>query len=324
MPRLIIIEGHAGQRRQLAERIKKCEADGYALMGKFEAGVHFADWRALFENAEGRGLFADKQLIVCESCELLGEFPDKFLDLIEPEGTNVQSVIIAAFSADVKELKKYFSPELLKSKKILFLKGEAEVPPWKRKEWLLNIANERKIKLEPDAAALLGEFIESQEELRSVLDNLGAYAAKKNIKIDVNLVRALSFDEGSRAQLTFLDGVCQGRYKDVSQALKYLKRDSFLPVLTGLCNRLRPAVYISAFPKNVEDALKAIGVNIGSKNYSVKMAKNALTLYGAGAVAKFIIQAAKLSYIEKTQDAEGWEGFELILWELMASKKLKF
>lgn len=319
MPRLIIIEGQAAQRRQLAEQIKNLEKDGYALTGKFEAGMHFSDWRSLLEAADTPGLFVEKQIIVCESAELLGEFPEKFADnLNAQDDKDALSVIIAAFSGDFKKI---FAKEILNSKKILFLKAEAEVPPWKRKEWLLNIAKENKFKLDPDAAALLSEFIESQEELRSVLYTLGNYANKKNIKINVQLVRALSFDEGSHVQLTFLDGVCQAKYKDVSASLKYLKRDpSFLPILTALCNRLRPALYIALFPKNSDEALKAIGVKNPSA-YAVKMARSALARYGANAIKIFMLKAARLSYLEKTQDSEGWDGFELILWELMMSKR---
>ena len=348
MAKLILIEQHSGQRRQLSEEIKRLEHEGYVLSGKFEAGVNFANWQSLFEHANARGLFEDKQIIVCESAELLGEFPEKLIDSIEaPDDKNSSSVIIAAFAnalkpdepedkedkedkeegedkpkAKAKAKGKNKNLNLFKLDKVKVLKGEAEVPPWKRKDWLLDLAREKNIKLAPDAAALLGEFIDSQEELRAVLYNLGGYAEIKKLKngVDVNLVRALSFDEGSRALLTFLDGVCQAKYKDVANSLKYLKQDILLPVLTGLCNRLRPAVYIAAFKQNSDKALAAIGQkNLNA--YAVKMAREALRNYGDKALKIFLLKAIKLSYDEKGSDATGWPGFEVILWELIMSKR---
>ncbi len=345
MAKLILIEQHSGQRRQLSEEIKRLEHEGYVLSGKFEAGVNFANWQSLFEHANARGLFEDKQIIVCESAELLGDFPEKLIESIDkPDDKNSSSVIIAAFANALKpdepedeESESEDKPKaksktkakgkgkninLFKLDKVKVLKGEAEVPPWKRKDWLLGLAREKNIKLAPDAAALLGEFIDSQEELRAVLYNLGGYAEIKKLKsgVDVNLVRALSFDEGSRALLTFLDGVCQAKYKDVANSLKYLRQDILLPVLTGLCNRLRPAVYIAAFKQNSDKALAAIGQkNLNA--YAVKMAREALRNYGERALKIFLLKAIKLSYDEKGNDATGWPGFEVILWELIMSKR---
>ena len=345
MAKLILIEQHLGQRRQLSEEIKNLEHEGYVLSGKFEAGVNFANWQSLFEHANARGLFEDKQIIVCESAELLGEFPERLIESIDaPDDKNASSVIIAAFANALKsdepedeESESEDKPKaksktkakgkgkninLFKLDKVKVLKGEAEVPPWKRKDWLLGLAREKNIKLAPDAAALLGEFIDSQEELRAVLYNLGGYAEIKKLKsgVDVNLVRALSFDEGSRALLTFLDGVCQAKYKDVANSLKYLRQDILLPVLTGLCNRLRPAVYIAAFKQNSDKALAAIGQkNLNA--YAVKMAREALRNYGERALKIFLLKAIKLSYDEKGNDATGWPGFEVILCELIMSKR---
>ena len=103
MPKLILIEQHAGQRRQLSEQIKELEREGYVLGGKFEAGVHFANWQNLFEHASARGLFDDRQIIVCEGCELLGEFSDKLIDSIDaPDDKNDYAAIIAAFANNSK------------------------------------------------------------------------------------------------------------------------------------------------------------------------------------------------------------------------------
>lgn len=317
MPHLIVIEGHEGQRRQLEERVAALEKGGWPLQGKFEAAL--LDWRALFENARSRGLFAERQVIVAEAAEALGPFPDELAEYLEDAGAD--SVVIAVFSmkgSGAADVKKAFSKGVTDLKKIVFLKGETAVPPWKRKDWLMGLARDSGLRLAPDAAALLGESIESQEELRGELAKLGLYADGREIRTED--VRALSFDEGGRAQLTFLDGVCQAKPKDVARSLRYLRETPLLPVLTALCNRLRPALYNAAFPRSREGAMKAIGMASG-KDYALRMAGSALSAFGPEAVREFLLKALRLSFMEKTSRSEGWPGFELSLWEFMASAR---
>ena len=313
MPHLIVIEGHEGQRRQLEEQIAALEGKGYSLTGKFEAGPAFNDWKGLFESAGARGLFAERQLTVSDSSEALGPFPDELAPFLE--GDDADSAVIATFSGDSKKI---FSKAMLALKKIAFIRAPADVPPWKRKDWLLGLAREKGFKLAPDAAALLGESIESLEELRSELDKLAVCAGGE--VIGLSLVQELSFDQGGRAHLAFLDGVCQARPRDVARSLRYLRRDPVLPHLASLCNRLRPALYIAAFPRAQGEALKAIGMGSG-KDYALRMARSALSAFGPAAVKNFMLRAARLSFLEKTSLAEGWPGFELILWDLMGSAR---
>ena len=311
MPHLIVIEGNEGQRRQLTEKIAALEKDGYALSGKFDAGATFSNWRALLESAGGRGLFAERQVLVSEGSEALGPFPDDLAEYLENDGAD--AVIVATFSGDTK---KTFSKGTLALKRIAFVKGEAVVPPWKRRDWLLGLARAGGLKLAPDAAALLGESIESQEELRGELVKLGLYAETRQITVED--VRLLSFDEGGRAQLAFLDGVCQSRPRDVERALRHLREEPLLPVLTALCNRLRPALYLASFPRSQDAAIRAIGMGSG-KDYALRMARSALSAFGPEAVKTFMLGAARLSFLEKTSTAEGWPGFELLLWNLMGA-----
>lgn len=312
MPRLVVIEGHEGQRRQLAERVAALGAGGWPLSGKFEAGA-FSGWGALFESAGSRGLFAERGTTVVEGAEALGPFPDSLEGALEGEGA--ESVIIALFSGDTK---KVFSKGILALKRIEFVKSDPSIPPWKRTGWLLGLAGERGFRLAQDAAALLAESIESQEELRGELDKLGLYVQGRGGQIALEDVQALSFDEGGRAQLAFLDGVCQARPRDVVRSLKYLRQMPLLPVLTALCNRLRPALYMTSFPRGQDAALGAIGMGTG-KDYALRLARNALSAFGPAAIKLFLLKAIRLSYLEKTSASEGWPGFELILWELMGS-----
>lgn len=125
--------------------------------------------------------------------------------------------------------------------------------------------------------------------------------------------------------MQFIDGICDNKPKDVARAVKFLRRDSILPVVTAITNRLRPALVMSCFPERLHtDALKAVGVDTAKKyNYALVKSQNALKHYGEKCVKMFMLKAARLSFLEKTDSAEGWEGFELIVWELMAKKQTR-
>ena len=316
MSRLIVIEGHEGQRRQLAEQLAALSEKGFALAGKLEAGTAFRDWKELFASAGTRGLFEARTVTVAEGAEALGPFPDELASILEgsleddPEGGGAESVVVATFAGDTRKI---FSRETLALKRILFLKAEASVPPWKRKDWLLGLARERGCRLNPAAAALLGESLESQEELRSELDKLSFYASGREIGVDD--VRALSFDEGAKALLQFLDGLCQARHGEVVRSLQHLRSDpSPLRLLAALGNRLRPALYLAWFPEDEAAALRASG---GPRDHAVRMSRLALGNFGAEAIKRFMLGAAGLSWREKTSAAGGWPDFELLLWELL-------
>ena len=315
MSRLIVIEGHEGQRRQLAEQLAALSEKGFALAGKLEAGTAFRDWKELFASAGARGLFEARTVTVAEGAEALGPFPDELASILEgsleddPEGGGAESVVVATFAGDTRKI---FSRETLALKRILFLKAEASVPPWKRKDWLLGLARERGCRLNPAAAALLGESLESQEELRSELDKLSFYASGREIGVDD--VRALSFDEGAKALLQFLDGLCQARHGEVVRSLRHLRSDpSPLRLLAALGNRLRPALYLACFPEDEAAALRASG---GPRDHAVRMSRLALGNFGAEAIKRFMLGAAGLSWREKTSAAGGWPDFELLLWDL--------
>ena len=306
MPHIIAIENSESQRRQLNEKIKELEKKGWPLNSKNDA-QNFGTWEKLFENAITPGLFSQRELIVIENAETLNEFPESLSNFIEDDKADI--ILILIFNGDSKTLKpiKNF---------ITLIKPEAQIPPWKRQEWLIKLAKEKNFSLAPNAAQLLGESIESQEELRGEIDKLSLYAEGREIKI--NDIENLCFDEGGRAQLIFLDGVCANNYNDVARALKYLRTQPLLPVLAAITNRLRPALIISCFNTNVEGALKAIGFDVTKKNYALNKAKTALKNFGSEKIKTFMIKSARLSFLEKTNRAEGWQGFELIIWELMS------
>ncbi|MBQ3402748.1 MAG: hypothetical protein IJG65_05195 [Synergistaceae bacterium] len=307
MPHIIAIEYSDSQRRQLKAKLDELAKKGWPLSGKYEA-QSFGTWEKLFENAISPGLFAQREVIVIEEAGELGDFPESLAPLIEDEEAN--TIMILIFSGDMKTLKPII-------KQITVIKPEAQVPPWKRQAWLASLAKDEGCRIAPEAAQMLAENIESQEELRSELLKLAMYADGR--EITAGDVSALSFDEGGRAIMTFLDGVCANNPQDVARSLGHLRGEPVLPVLAAITNRLRPALVMSSFQgKYTDEALKAIGLDPAKKSYAINKAKSALKLYGAERINIFMAKSSRLSFLEKTSRAEGWQGFELALWELMA------
>ena len=169
-----------------------------------------------------------------------------------------------------------------------------------------------------NAAQLLVDSIDSQEELRSEIEKLALYSEIKKLReININEIENLCFDEGGRALLIFLDGVCSNNVHDVARSLKYLRNQPMLTILAAITNRLRPALIISCFESDfTANALKATGID-PSKRYALEKAQNALKNFGAEKIKNFMAKSARLSYLEKTNRAEGWQGFEFIIWNLM-------
>lgn len=310
MPKLISIENSESQRRQLKEKLNELEKKNFPLTGHYDA-QKFGTWQKLFETAVTPGLFAQKETIVIENAETLGDFPDSLGNLIENGNEDAECILILIFNSDSKNIKSI-------AKSIEIIKPEPEISPWERPKWLMALAKEAKFRLDYDAAQLLAESIESQEELRSEINKLAFYSESLKInEIKLNDVQNVSFDEGGSSQLIFLDGICANNVFDVSRSLKYLsKEDSILPILTAITNRLRPALMLSCFnQKFSESVLKTLG----TKTYAARKAQLALKNFGAERIKTFMAKAARLSFLEKTGRAEGWQGFELIVWELLSS-----
>ncbi|MCL1941008.1 MAG: hypothetical protein FWG09_03625 [Synergistaceae bacterium] len=319
MPHLCVIPAGIAQRRQLAEYISSWGKNGYSLASRFDAKTGAAEnkevsWSSVFAAARSGGLFAEKQLFVVESAENLGEFPpelEQFLDA----AADTDSVVICVYANEGKgggSPTKIF-PQSAHSK-IGFAAKEESVPPWKRKDWVIRLSKELGVTIDYEAAALLAESIDEQEELRGELAKLADHARPNRITLE--LVRQLSFDEGGSAMLKFLDGFSLGKAGDVISSLRRLKHDaSPLPMITALSNRLRSALYITLF-KNEQEALASLGV----RDYAARMAKQALKIYGKTAVQKFMLELARLSFMEKTNHAEGWPGFEAALLMMLGGR----
>ena len=322
MPSLCVIPAGIAQRRQLGEYIASYSKRGYSLSARLDAKTgtlvsaenREISWNSVFAMSRSGGLFAEKQLFIIESADSLGEFPEGLEEYLEPASL-ADSVVICVYAGEGKGGVKLFSPNA--QRVIEFAAKEESIPPWKRKDWVIRFSKELGASITNDAAALLAESIDEQEELRGELTKLTDYSKPRQITLD--LVRQLSFDEGGSSMLRFLDGFSLGKAEDVISSLKYLKQDnSPLPMITALSNRLRPALYITIF-KDEQAALAFLG----ARDYAARMAKHALKIYGKAAIQKFMLELARLSFMEKTNYAEGWVGFEAALLPLLGNTQLK-
>ena len=306
MPHLrIIASGGAAARRLVAEELEALSKKGRAFAGTREGG----EWPALIAAGRSAGLFDEKRVSVVESAELLGPFPEELVPYLE--GEDASEVILLLFEKDPG---KVFSPAA--KKKIAQIKGES-VPFWsaQRKRWLLDLARKEGVAVSDDAAALLVELLEDPEEVRAELLKLGAYAHGGSV--DAGMVKELSFDEGRNTMLKFLDAFCQARAPEVFAALERFKQEpSMLPLLTGLYNRIRPALYLGIFPSAGGERVRSA---LEIKDYALKMGREALRHYSPKALGDLSFGLLALSWKEKTSFAEGWPGFESLLIDCMAS-----
>lgn len=306
MPHLrVIASGGASARRLVAEELEALSKKGRAFAGTREGG----EWPALIAAGRSAGLFDEKRVSVVESAELLGPFPEELVPYLE--GEDASEVILLLFEKDPG---KVFSPAA--KKMIAQIKGES-VPFWsaQRKRWLLDLARKEGVAVSDDAAALLVELLEDPEEVRAELLKLGAYA--HGGPVDAGMVKDLSFDEGRNTMLKFLDAFCQARAPEVFAALERFKQEpSMLPLLTGLYNRIRPALYLGIFPSAGGERVRSA---LEIKDYALKMGREALRHYSPKALGDLSFGLLALSWKEKTSFAEGWPGFESLLIACMAS-----
>ena len=306
MPHLrVIASGGASARRLVAEELEALSKKGRAFAGTREGG----EWPALIAAGRSAGLFDEKRVSVVESAELLGPFPEELVPYLE--GEDASEVILLRFETDPGQV---FSPAA--KKMIAQIKGES-VPFWsaQRKRWLLDLARKEGVAVSDDAAALLVELLEDPEEVRAELLKLGAYA--HGGPVDAGMVKELSFDEGRNTMLKFLDAFCQARAPEVFAALERFKQEpSMLPLLTGLYNRIRPALYLGIFPSAGGERVRSA---LEIKDYALKMGREALRHYSPKALGDLSFGLLALSWKEKTSFAEGWPGFESLLIDCMAS-----
>jgi DNA polymerase III delta subunit len=295
------------QRRLLQEERARLEKLGYEPGGTVREGT---SWSDLLASGSTRGLFCSKTYLLVEGAEKLGKFPESLLpELTSSPGDAVFLLLYAKswgsfFPASAKDL-------------CTVRKGEV-MPRWgrERMEWLRKNASSAGVELSSEALSFISERFEDPEEIRGEFRKLAL--AYYDRPLSGKEVAALSVDEGEKALLHFLDGLCYRRVSETLEAFRSLaRRQPFLLVLTSLYNRIRVGMYMALYPsrKDQEEALKSIG----ARSYQKRMGQELLRRYPKRALYDFAVCLAFLSAAEKAGVGPGWRGLEMGLLQLLGA-----
>ncbi|MCF7936637.1 MAG: hypothetical protein K9L28_09890 [Synergistales bacterium] len=305
MPHLIIISAAGtAQRRLLLDTRKRLSREGYEYGGKIGDA---SDWRDVFVPLDTPGLFARRRFVVLEEPGELRDIPKDLRPRLE--GHDAATVIIALY-ADAPS--KYLAKEVRDAAEIL----RPESPPkWgkARLRWIEEQGRSAGVRLQAGATALLSEWFDDPEEMRSELAKLALLAADRPVTEED--VRLACVDEGEGALLQLLDGVCRARRGEVLHALSRVERhEDILRVTGALYNRLRIALFMQLFPGGAGEAMQKV---LKTRKYQHRLAGEACRHYRCAELQQVVVGLAGLSCGEKWGQGTGWKGLELLVLELV-------
>ncbi len=308
MPHLMVASAAGTSQRRLVSETTRQELEkGYALAAKREGG----EWKDLLSSENCGGLFEARRLVLVEEAHLLGKFPPGLESMLE--GQESATHVLLVYADDPKTV---FPKEVLP--RIRWLRGE-ELPRFgaAKQRWVEARAAKMGIGVSPEGMNLLVESVEDPEEIVSELSKL--VLASKDGLIGVEEVRALCFDEGEKALLSLLDGLCEADIRKVAGALPHLKRREPIPVVAALHNRFRLAFYRSVFDsprlaKSASEALKA-------RPYQERQASEAARHYERKRLGEFMKQLCGVNIGEKSGNRSGWFDLELAILGLLGAAK---
>ena len=300
MPALVLIAAPAGaQPRLRAETLSAYEKKGYVLDRRLET----AAWPDLFEEALTPSLFAPRRIFEVDDGRSLGVLPDTYKKYVERGDADV----IFLIHSD-KPLRK----ELGDVFETAFSVPYEAAPYWpnQRVGWLQRLARASGCTLDAAAAALLAEWIEDEEELRSEVDKLAKAAPNK--RITVQQVNSLSMDEGGKGVLNLLDAVARA---DVAAAVKSLavlrEEDGLIPALAAVHKRVRGATFVARLGDAGAEAVHLTG-------FQTKTARSMAQTYGPNLLSLWLGELIRLSWSERNGEGEGWDGLEKLLLVVMS------
>jgi DNA polymerase-3 subunit delta len=304
-----MVAGAAGtaQRRLVSETVRREREAGYPLAARREGG----EWKELLSAENCGGLFDTRRLVLVEEAQQLGKFPIGLESLLENPSSATHLLLV--YDEDPKSV---FPKEI--HSRITWLRGE-EIPRFgvARRRWAEERAAEMGVRLSVDAMGLLLESVEDPEELLSELEKLAVAADGR--RIEVEEIRSLCFDEGEKALLSLLDGLCEAERGKVASALPHVKRRDLIPVIAALHNRFRLAFYRSVF--KAPRLLKIAASALNARPYQERQAAEAAGHYGREKMALFLKQLCGINMGEKMGNRNGWIELELAILGLLASSR---
>ncbi len=308
MPHLLVASAAGTSLRRLVyETTAKEKADGYPLAIRREGG----EWKELLTGESGGGLFDVRRLVLVEEAHLLGKFPPGMEPLLE--GPECPVHILLVFSEDARST---FPKDILP--RLTWLKGE-EIPRFgfARQKWFESEARRHGLAFSGEAKNLLLDSMEDPEEILSELSKLRLVA--EGGRVGVELVRLLCFDEGEKALLSLLDGMCDADISRVATALPQVKRRDLIPVAAALHNRFRLALYHASFKGSHKG--KAAAEALKARPYQERQALEAVRNFSRAALSIFVRDLCAVNIGEKSGNRRGWVDLELAILDLLGSLK---
>lgn len=306
MPSILLVTAPIGaQPRLRSEILPKYLKKGYVLDMRRET----ATWAELFEEALTPSLFAQQRIFEVDDGKSLGKLPDDFKKYIEEGDSDVIFLLFSekAFQKDLGDV----------YKRVSIVPYEA-APFWpnQRIGWLQKCAKAKGYSLNSDAAAMLVEWIEDEEELRSELDKLGCAANGK--RIDLKLVNDLSIDEGGKEVLNLLDAITNVNVVEVIKNITSLRENGeLIPIISALHKRVRNACMVSRLGSDAASSLHLTA-------FQTKIAKSMVPIYGANLLSLWLGELIRLSWSERNGEGESWEGLEKLLLAVMSRAKKRY
>ena len=308
MPHLMIVSAAGtSQRRLVSDTVAREGKIGFSLSSRREGG----EWNELLSSETGFGLFEAKRLVLVEEAHELGKFPLGMESLLE--GSESWTHILLVYPEEPRSL---FDKGI--HQKLTWLKAE-EIPRFgaARQRWLEAKARALGLSLSPEAMSLLLDTVEDPEEMLSELSKLKDFS--RGGLIGVEDVRILCFDEGEKALLQLLDGLCEADRNKVIEAFRHVRRRELIPVVAALHNRFRLALYRSCLTSS--RSRKSAGEALKARPYQDRQAEQATRHYSREALSALIRDLCAVNIGEKTGNRGGWVKLEMILLDFLASSR---
>lgn len=285
----------ASQKRLVDAEVARLTKLGFSVDRRFET----ADWKTLSEEVCAAGLFTQRRILIVEDASTLGTMPEDWLKRIEKEEQTDTVVLLLYEKVTAKDLgaKGFGLCKIVKPEPAPFW-------PSRRAQWLVKLASQQGVNLATDAASLMVEWIEEEEELRSQLEKFSLHGEKR---VTVETVRALCANEGHRLMLNLLDALADVDGSAAALAFDGLRTTPFIPVLSAVHKRVRAAWYTSLWGSKTAASV------LGLSDYQARTAADTAKKFSSSILVLLLGEVLRLSLTERSGDGEGWNGLERVL-----------
>ena len=146
--------------------------------------------------------------------------------------------------------------------------------------WIQQHARERKIAVQPDAVALLANFVgRNLRQLDNELEKLSLYAYGR--PITAQDVRAMVADASEEMIWNLTDGLCQRNPSKAMHALRELRRNDQPPLamLGSISRQYRLLIQVKAMMQRGVMTADKIAAELGEKSFPVEKTQKLVGLY---------------------------------------------